>query len=102
MNIIKVAVEGSPPIEVGTDEIGIPNVQANGGTLDSIFAQVFLAIGALAFLFLVIGAFRYVTSRGDSGDVTQAKNTMLYSIVGIIIAVSAFAIIQFVSDTVSG
>ena len=87
--------------EVSADEIGIPNIQANGGTLNGILAQVFALVGALAFLFLVIGALRYVTSGGDSSQVKQAKDTMLYSVIGLVIAVSAYGIIQFVSTEVT-
>lgn len=87
--------------EVSADEIGIPVVNADGNTLNGILSQVFGLVGALAFLFLIIGAFKYVTSDGDASQVKQAKDTMLYSVIGLIIAVSAYAIIQFVSTEVT-
>ena len=45
---------------------------------------------------LIIGGIRYTVSGGDSGAVTSAKNTILYAVVGIIVAVLAYAIVNFV------
>ncbi|MNI84677.1 hypothetical protein D3C73_1416030 [compost metagenome] len=45
---------------------------------------------------LIIGGIRYTISGGDSSAVTSAKNTIMYAIVGIIVAVLAFAIVNFV------
>lgn len=87
---------------VSPDSVNLPNVQASGGVLDNIIGQVFVAVGAIALLFLLIGAFRYVISAGDEGQIQQAKNTMLYSVIGLVIAVSAFLIIEFVNTRVTG
>lgn len=87
------------PITVGPNEIG-PSIEANSGTLDGFLSQVFILIGAIAVLFVLIGAARYVISNGDSSQMQTAKNTILYAIVGLVIAVSAYAIVQFVSDSV--
>ena len=53
-------------------------------------------IGAIAVIMLVIGGIRYTTSNGDSAQVTAAKNTIMYAIIGIIVAILAFAIVNFV------
>ena len=47
---------------------------------------------------LIIGGIRYVVSGGDQGAVTSAKNTILYAIIGIIVAFLAFAAVRFVTD----
>ena len=47
---------------------------------------------------LIIGGIRYVVSGGDQGAVTSAKNTILYAIIGIVIAFLAFAAVRFVTD----
>jgi len=90
------------PIQVGQDELGPGvGVAADSGTLDSVLNIVFIFIGSLAVLFLIIGAIRYVLSGGDASQTKQAKETMLYSIVGVVVALSAFAIVAFVSSGVS-
>lgn len=53
-------------------------------------------IGAIAVIMLIYGGFRYTTSGGDTAAVTSAKNTILYAIVGIIIAILAYAVVNFV------
>ncbi len=73
----------------------IPKVAVNGTTIANILSAVFMLIGGLATLFLLIGAVRYVTSNGDQGQMTQAKNTILYAVIGIVVSLSAFAIVQF-------
>jgi len=45
---------------------------------------------------LIYGGIRYTTSGGDSTAVQSAKNTILYSIVGIIVAILAYAVVTFV------
>lgn len=59
-------------------------------------------IGALAVLMLIFGGFKYVISGGDSAKVTSAKNTILYAIVGIIVASLAFAAVNFVTTSLAG
>lgn len=53
-------------------------------------------IGAVSVLMIVIGALRYTLSGGDEKTTVGAKNTIIYSIVGLILAVMANAIVNFV------
>jgi uncharacterized membrane-anchored protein len=79
----------------------IPKVNLNAATIGGILTAVFTLVGGLAVLILLVGSVRYVTSNGDQGQLTQAKNTILYAIVGIVVSLSAFAIVQFVVGQVS-
>jgi len=54
-------------------------------------------VGAISVIMLIIGGIRYVVSGGDQAQVTSAKNTILYAIVGIIVAFLAYAAVNFVS-----
>ena len=67
---------------------------------DSIFTTVvnfmLFIIGAISVIMLIWGGIQYTISRGDSGAVNNAKNTILYAIVGLIVAIFAFAIVNFV------
>lgn len=45
---------------------------------------------------IIIGGLRYVTSGGNPSSVTGAKNTIMYAIVGLVVAFLAFAAINFV------
>lgn len=53
-------------------------------------------VGAISVIMLIIGGIRYTTSMGDSTAVTAAKNTILYAVIGIIISLLAFAVVNFV------
>jgi hypothetical protein len=58
------------------------------------------AIGAIAVLMVVIGALRYALSAGDQGNITSAKNTIIYALIALVIAVMANAIVNFVLTTI--
>ena len=68
----------------------------NGGIFQKITNIALYLIGAISVLMLIYGGIRYTISGGDSKNVTAAKNTILYAIVGIIVAILAFAIVNFV------
>lgn len=53
-------------------------------------------IGAIAVIMLIIGGIRYTVSGGDQAAVKSAKDTILYAVVGIIVAILAYAIVNFV------
>ena len=67
-----------------------------GGLFQQIVNIMLFIIGAVAVIMLIIGGIRYVVSGGDQNSVTAAKNTILYAIIGIIVAVLAFAVVNFV------
>jgi hypothetical protein len=52
--------------------------------------------GAVSILMIVIGGLRYVLSNGDAQGTTNAKNTILYAVIGLVIALSAQAILKLV------
>ena len=53
-------------------------------------------IGFVAVVMIIMGGIQYTTSSGDAAKVTKAKNTILYGIIGLVIALLAFAIVNFV------
>jgi hypothetical protein len=57
-------------------------------------------VGVVAVIMIIIGGFRYITSGGDSTNVTGAKNTILYAIIGLIIVAFAQWIVRFVLERV--
>ena len=75
-------------------------VNADGDTKNCIFTTiidtVLFLIGAICVVMIIYGGVRYTISGGESGAVTNAKNTILYAVVGLIIAVLAYAIVNFV------
>ena len=66
------------------------------GILTNITNTVLYIIGIIAIIMLIFGGIRYATSGGDSKKVTDAKNTILYAIIGLVVALLSFAIVNFV------
>jgi len=76
------------------------------GGENSIFGRVtnilLFLVGAISVIMLIIGGIRYVVSGGDQAQVTSAKNTILYAIVGIVVAFLAYAAVNFVTQALAG
>lgn len=66
------------------------------GIFKTITNVLLFIIGAISVIMLIIGGIRYVVSGGDAGAVTSAKNTILYAVVGIVVAILAYAVVNFV------
>ena len=62
----------------------------------TIISTLLFVIGALSVIMIIVAGIMYVTSTGDSGKVTRAKNTLTYSIVGLVVAFLAYAIVFWV------
>ena len=61
-----------------------------------------MAIAIVSVFMFILGGFKYTTSNGDSAKVTSAKNTIMYSLIGLLIAIFAYAIVNFVVNKVTG
>ncbi len=74
------------------------NAPANdlSGFIKNIINTILYVLGAIAVIMIIIGGIRYVTSGGDAAGVKGAKDTILYAIVGLVVAIMAYAIVNFV------
>ncbi len=68
--------------------------------ITNLFGWVTGIAGIVSAIFLVYGAIQYITSTGDSGKLKKAKETILYSLIGLAIVALATVIIAFVSNTI--
>lgn len=92
-------------VREGLDKVQSANTGANANVDDIISKSINFALMAIAIVsvfMLIIGGFKYTTSNGDSAKVTSAKNTIMYSLIGLIIAIFAYAIVNFVVSKVTG
>ena len=65
-------------------------------TVGTALNVVFGIVAIIAVVMIVIGGVSYATSQGDPGKVKKGKDTIMYGIIGMIIALLAFAIVNFV------
>lgn len=83
-----------------SDRFDVPKGRFNEGALDTIFSIVFGVLGAVALIMLLLASLKYITSRGDPGEVAKAKNSILYAAIGLVVVASAFSIVSFVVNRV--
>ncbi len=72
------------------------NLFGDDGVFKQITNTILYIVGIIAVIMLIIGGIKYVISGGDAKKVTDAKNTILYAIIGLVIAFFAYAIVNFV------
>jgi Type IV secretion system pilin len=76
------------------------------GKVNELITQIInifsVVVGIVAVIMIIYGGFKYITSGGDSGNVTGAKNTILYAIIGLIIVALAQFIVRFVLSKAAG
>ncbi len=65
-------------------------------TVQNVLSVVFALVGIIAVIMVVIGGVNYMTSQGDPEKIKKAKNTIMFGIIGLVIALLAFAIVSFV------
>lgn len=82
------------------ESISCDTENANGNSISELGRKVVnlfsLIIGVIAIIMIIYGGFRYITSGGASERVGNAKNTLIYAIVGLIIVALAQIIVHFV------
>ncbi len=74
----------------------------SNGVFTRITNTVLYAVGIISVIMLIYGGLRYVVSGGDSKKVTDAKNTIIYAIIGLIVAILSYAIVNFVINAIGG
>jgi cytochrome bd-type quinol oxidase subunit 2 len=68
--------------------------------MKNIINTLLYIIGIVSVIMIVISGIRWISSRGQPESVSKARQTLTYSVIGLIIAVSAFAIMNFVMDRI--
>lgn len=74
----------------------IPKQDLTNTTLQNVFNIVLALAGAVAVAFVVFGGIKYMLSQGEQNEIKQAKDTILYALVGIVVVVISFILVNFV------
>lgn len=85
-------------IELDTSPLPNNDPKLDAGTLhiQVVLNIVFGTLGAIALLVIIISGLRYMLANGDPGKMSQAKNTIIYALVGLAVALSGFTIVTLV------
>ena len=82
----------------------IPTSEAGNsltGYITNIANALIFLVGAVAVIMVILGALKFVVSMGDPKRVENARNTIMYAIVGVVIAICSFAIVNFVLNALN-
>ena len=93
--LIKIIAEGKTVDRVNDDTDLVTAVS-------NIISAVIAVLGIVCVIVMIIGGINYMTSSGDSGKVKKAKDTILYGLIGLVVCVLAFAIVNFVIGNILG
>ena len=66
------------------------------GNITTIINAVIGILGLVCVIVMIIGGVNYMTSAGDAGKVKKGKDTILYGLIGLVICVLAFALVNWV------
>ena len=77
-------------------DLGLPNVTADDKFAQKVFAIVFGIVGALAVLTIIVGSLNLAKSGGNPEEISKAKKTIIFSLVGLMVVLLAEAIVFFV------
>ncbi len=83
-------------IDSGFNNTSIPQQELGDSQVQSAISFFFIIAGIIAVIMIIIGGYWYVLSAGDPQKVKKAKDTILYAVVGLVISISAWAIIEFI------
>ena len=97
MNVLYLLAQilGSP------DDVGLPDVEASESLVrTAIIPAIAVVTAVISVIFIILGGFRYIVGAGAPEQMQQAKNTILYAVVGLIVSIFAIVIVRFVVNSV--
>lgn len=79
---------------------GLPKVGEGGGAepFKIVLQVIFAIMGAVAVLIIVLSGFKFVTSGGNPEEVKKAKGTIIYAVIGLLVALIALSLVTFVIE----
>lgn len=104
--VVSAANKTSTSISTGADAAKPTGASSTlfgkGSIFQTIVDAMLYIIGAVSVVMLIYGGIRYTISGGDQSSVTAAKNTILYAIIGIVVAFLAYAVVHWVLVSLAG
>jgi hypothetical protein len=93
INVTKDACTGD---NVNTAVCKATTSDSAGSLAKKIVNTLLVVIGIISVIMIIVGGIRYTLSNGDASQIKSAKDTVLYAVIGIVVALLAYAIVNFV------
>ena len=90
-------------IRGSADSLAECNIESDGSlwpTVQTIINVVLGIVAVIAVIMIIIGGIEYTVSRGDATKTKKGRDTIIYSVIGLVIALLSFAIVNFVLSEV--
>lgn len=81
-----------------TNEMKNKQIDGNNGVIRTVSNILIWVVGIVSVIMIMWSGFKYITAAGDTSKVASAKNSLIYAIVGLIVAIMAYAIVNFIMD----
>lgn len=106
---VAMALAGGSVVYADNKEDVCAGIKATGGSCDSssdlttktiptVIKTMLFFVGILAVIMIIFSGIRYITAHGDKAQIQGATQTLIYSIVGLVVAILAYAIVSFVTS----
>jgi len=106
---VTVALSGGGVAYADSKEDVCAGIKATGGscnsssdlttkTIPTVIKTMLFFVGILAVIMIIFSGIRYITAHGDKAQIQGATQTLIYSIVGLVVAILAYAIVSFVTS----
>ena len=79
-----------------TSEMKGKSIDGDNGLVKTVVNVLLWAVGILSVIMIIFSGFRYITSAGDASKTKSAQSALTYSVVGLIVAIMAYAIVNMV------
>lgn len=79
-----------PAVCKDRDENALP------GYIRQIISILLFALGLIAVIFIIVAGIMYATSGGNSEQVKKSKDTIMYALIGLVVATLSYALVNFV------
>jgi glucose uptake protein GlcU len=86
---------------IGTCNTNETQTRSVSGVLRTVINLLSIILGIIAVIMVIIGGIRYATSQGDGNSIASAKNTVIYALIGLIIAAVAQFLVRFVLSNIA-
>ena len=90
-----IAAAADRAIKIKSGAVNIPKVSSID-VINGVTSGIYVIVGAAAVVIIMLSSFTFVSGAYDPAKIAKAKNTILYSVVGLIVVILAFAITQFI------
>lgn len=81
---------------VDPNTVNLPKPDTTGDQIQNLLSIVFTFMGAIAVIVVIIAGISYILSAGDPQKTAKAKDTIVYALIGLAVAILANTIVLFV------